>query len=190
MSEFLVKLLAIFQNVNDWLRFAEAKNAALLAFSGTGMTATLTVLATVQSLPVFLRFGLLMSTALLCVCTLLCALSFIPKTNLEKLLWLRSQPAKKIHSSPADNLYYFGDLRKYSSGELLNAINVYYFDGKIIQPYSKECCDIAAQITINSDIASLKFQTFTYAIYFLIASILSVPFLFLMLTLLVILRSL
>jgi hypothetical protein len=179
MNDFLVKLLSIFHNVNDWLKFAEAKNAALLAFSGTGMTATLTVLATAQSLPTFLRFGLLISTSLLCICTLLCALSFIPKTNLEKLLWLRSQPSKKLHPSLTDNLYYFGDLRKYSAGELLNAVNVHYFNSIVTQPYSKECSDVAIQITINSDIASFKFQTFTYAIYFLVASILSVPFLLL-----------
>jgi len=96
MSELSTKLLTIFQNVNDWLRFAEAKNAALLAFSGTAMTAILTVLITAQGLPNSLRIGLLISTIFLNSCTLLCALSFLPKTNLERLLWIRDKPYRKL----------------------------------------------------------------------------------------------
>ena len=95
MSEFSAKLIAIFQNVNDWLKFAEAKNAALLAFSGTAMTAMLTVLVTAQYLPNALKIGLLIAVGLLNICTLLCAVSFLPKVNLEKLLWLGNKPYKK-----------------------------------------------------------------------------------------------
>ncbi|AFZ25436.1 hypothetical protein Cylst_3281 [Cylindrospermum stagnale PCC 7417] len=46
MDEVFPTLTAIFQNVNEWLKFAEAKNGILLAFSGAGITATITLLAT------------------------------------------------------------------------------------------------------------------------------------------------
>jgi hypothetical protein len=176
MNECTDKLTVIFDNVNNWLKYAEAKNAVLLAFTGAGLTANLTLLATTQNLLNSLRFGLIISTSLLCFCSLLCSLSFLPKTNLEKILWLKANPsARVISQSDEDNLYYFDHLKKYTSNELLEVINNYYFDGSIQLPYTKEHRDLASQITVNSSIASLKFQIFTYSLYFLITSIAIVP---------------
>jgi len=75
MDDISTKLLAIFQNVNDWLKFAEAKNGVLLAFSGAAITATVTLLATAEKFPNSLRIGLLITTILLCICSLICSLS-------------------------------------------------------------------------------------------------------------------
>ncbi|MEH2405180.1 hypothetical protein [Nostoc sp.] len=178
MDEVSPKLIAIFQNVNEWLKFAEAKNGILLAFSGAGITATITLLATAQNIPKSLNFGLLLTTILLCICSLICSLSFLPKINLEHLFWLRTRPLKNSSflKKDTDNFYYFGHLQKYSSTELLDALNKHYFEDRINTPYKKEYEDIAGQITINAEIAFLKFQVFTYAIYILIASILIIPF--------------
>ncbi|MCC5621703.1 hypothetical protein [Nostoc sp. CHAB 5715] len=177
MDEVYSKLIVIFQNVNEWLKFAEAKNGILLAFSGAGITATITLLATAQNLPKSLSFGLLLTTILLCICSLICSLSFLPKTNLERLVWLRTRPPKNSSfiRKETDNFYYFGHLHKYSSTELLDALNKYYFEGIINTPYKKEYEDIAGQITINAEITFLKFQVFTYAVYILITSILVIP---------------
>ncbi len=107
------------------------------------MTAILTVLITAQGLPNSLRIGLLISTIFLNFCTLLCALSFLPKTNLERLLWARNKLYRKLKPTITDNLYYFGDLQKYSSAELLEALNSQYFNNSVILPYGKESNDIA-----------------------------------------------
>jgi len=176
-SEASAKLLIIFQNVNDWLKFAEAKNAALLAFSGTGFTAILGVLTTAQGLPSSLRIGLFVSTGFLSMCILLCALSFTPKTNLERLLWLRTKPGRRSTINGDDNFYFFENLRKYDPAGLLVALDKYYFSDSLIQPYAKELRDLASQITINSDIADLKYEMFNRALYFLISAILAVPLL-------------
>jgi hypothetical protein len=179
MDEVSSYLTAIFQNVNDWLKFAEAKNGILLAFSGAGITATITLLATAQNIPNSLKIGLLLTTSLLCICSLICSVSFLPKTNLERLLWWRNRPPKNANytKKDKDNLWYFGHLQKYNAIELLEALNKHYFEGKVSNKpdYKKEYQDIAAQITINAKIASLKFQVFTYAVYVLIASILVIP---------------
>ncbi|ALF51943.1 hypothetical protein ACX27_02260 [Nostoc piscinale CENA21] len=177
MDEITNKLLVIFQNVNEWLKFAEAKNAVLLAFSGAGMTATITVLATVETLPNSLRIGLLLTTSLLCISALICSLSFIPKTNLERLLWVQTMPERNSTSAikDTDNFYFFGDLQKYNSQRLLAALNNYYFDNTMLDPFKKEYKDIASQITINARITFLKFRIFTYAVYLLIISILMIP---------------
>jgi hypothetical protein len=169
------KLFVIFQNTNEWLKFAEAKNAALLAFSGTGMTATLTLLATAQNLPNSLRVGLLLATAFLCLCSFICTFSFLPRIHLEKVLWLKSRTFQNAKPSTDDNLYYFGHLQKYSPNELLEAINRNYLNSSITIPYEKESQDLATQITINAAIAFRKYQLFTYGTYCLAIAILIVP---------------
>jgi hypothetical protein len=183
MDEVSTKLLAIFQNVNEWLKFAEAKNGVLLAFSGAAITATITLLATAQNIPNSLNFGLLLTTILLCICALICSLSFLPKTNLDDLLWLRDRRNKKSNSQNPieDNFWYFGHLQKYKPDELLEGLNKPYFNSKLDiakladKKEYKEYKDIAAQITINAEIAFLKFEVFKYAIKVLIASILTIP---------------
>lgn len=177
MDEVSTKLIVIFQNVNEWLKFAEAKNGILLAFSGAGLTATITLLATDKNIPNSLKLALLLATFLLCICALICSLSFIPQTDLKRLLWLQTRPSKKSVPQPqdTDNLYYFGDLRKYNAKELIEAINNQYFEGKITPLYKKEYEDIAGQITINSSIAFSKYQIFKYAVYVLILAILVIP---------------
>ena len=180
MDVLCEKLLVIFQNVNEWLKFAEAKNAVLLAFSGTGITATVTLLATIQNLPGSLKIGVLVTTGLLYVCAFLCALSFLPSTNLEKILWNRSRAFSSMQPKPDDdNFYYFGHLKKYGAVELLDAVNRLYLNGTISTPYGKEPHDLATQIILNSGIAFRKYRLFTYSLYFLICSILSVPVLML-----------
>ncbi|MFN7528941.1 MAG: hypothetical protein ACK5QA_16175 [Dolichospermum sp.] len=183
MDEVSTKLLAIFQNVNEWLKFAEAKNGVLLAFSGAAITATITLLATAQNIPNSLNFGLLLTTILLCICALICSLSFLPKTNLDDLLWLRDRRNKKSNSQDPieDNFWYFGHLQKYKPDELLEVLNKPSFNSKLDiakladKKEYKEYKDIAAQITINAEIAFLKFEVFKYAIKVLIASILIIP---------------
>lgn len=177
MDDFSSKLLKILHDVHHSQKFAETKNAILLAFSGAGITGIIDILAEGNKIPKSLELGLSLAIILLCISSVICSLSFIPKINVERILWMRTKPYK-ISNSPrkhTDNFYYFGHLKKYNSNELLNAINDCYFEGKINRNYKKEYKDIAEQITINSEITSRKFKIFTYAIYFLICSILVIP---------------
>jgi hypothetical protein len=188
MNDISAKLTTIFQNVNEWLKFAEAKNAVLLAFSGAGITAIMSLLTTTQKFLNSIHIGLVLATSLLCICVLLCSFSFLPKKNLEHLLQVKNKASRSYNRQPTDNFYYFGDLRKYSSTQLLDALNSLYFESKVNLPYNREWEDLATQITINSEITFLKLKLFTYALWVLIAAILAVPFS--MLVSLVIYRSL
>lgn len=176
-QELTDKLYKIFQNINEWLKYAEAKNAVLLAFSGAIITAVVTYLSTASKIIISLKFGLLINIVLLGLCSLTTAISFLPQTDLEHFNWLNSKPSKvnSITLRQTDNFYFFGDLRKYKSSELVDTINNSYFDGSLNQPYKKESLDIANQIVTNSQIAILKFNLFTRAVYILIASILAIP---------------
>jgi hypothetical protein len=179
-EQVTTKLTAICQVIIDWLKYAEAKNAVLLTFSGAGITATLTYLGAVPTLPRFLKIGFLMATFFLCLSAFICAISFLPKTNLENLTGLREKSVTKRRQSQknSDNLYYYGDLQKYNSEELLDKMNEFYFDRSIQLPYKKEHLDIASQIVINSEIALIKFKLFTISLWLLIFSFFSIPTLF------------
>lgn len=167
------KLLSILAIVNEWLRFAEAKNAVLLAFCGAAITAIVTYLAAAKPLTWPTTIGLGTSALLLCISSLVSSLSFIPKTDLDHLIWRRRRPKKNACSSQEsnDNLYYFNSLRKYDSYSLLDALNKDYFDSRVPKPYKKEDLDLASQITINSDIASGKFMLFAASARILVCSI-------------------
>lgn len=173
-TEKLTKILLI---VNDWLKFAEAKNSIFLAFSGAGITAIITYISAADNIPVFLNIALIVTTFLLSICSLIYALSFLPKTNLEHLIWLRDKPSKKlkITQNDRDNFYFFKDLMKYRTSELLDAMNRFYFKGSLTQPYLKEHLDIASQIVINSEITFLKLRLFTVALVILLVAIGFVP---------------
>lgn len=170
------KLISIFQIVNDWLKFAEAKNAVLLAFSGAGVTIIVTYLSTISNLHQSLYRGLLVSIFLCCCSSLICSLSFLPKTNLKHILWFKKKLLRKskVTLKDTDNFYYFYELKNYSCGELLDSINRLYFKDKIPRPYEKEDLDIAAQIIANSEITSKKLELFVIALWALIFSIISV----------------
>jgi hypothetical protein len=175
--EITEKLLSILQIVNDWLKFAEAKNAVLLAFCGAAITTTITYLNAATTVPNSLKIGLLISIFLLCVSLLICSLSFLPKTDMEYFTRLRKRPNRNSQSllKSTDNFYFFNNLRKYDSDNLLEAMNEFYFEDKLPKPYKKEDLDIASQITINSEIASTKFAFFRIALWLLILSILTIP---------------
>jgi uncharacterized membrane protein len=171
------KLIEILKIVNEWLKFAEAKNGILLAFSGAGITAILTFISASNKFPNSLLIGLVISIILLCLCSLICALSFLPRTNLEHIVWLQGKPSRSVRYSKkdSDNLYYFGHLLKYKDNEILDALNRLYFDNQISLPYKKEDLDIAGQIVINSEITFLKVKFFVVSLWLLIASIIIIP---------------
>ncbi|AFZ60228.1 hypothetical protein H6G54_08365 [Anabaena cylindrica FACHB-243] len=175
--DILEKLLKILEIVIDWLKFAEAKNAVLLAFSGAGVTAIITYISAASNIPKSLILSLPASTFILSISSLVCLFSFLPKTNLEHIVWMQGKPSKnfKTLQNNTDNLYYYGHLMKYKNIELLDAMNQLYCDNKISQPYKKEYLDIATQIIINSEIAFLKFRFFTFSLWILIFSILIIP---------------
>ncbi len=167
------KLITIFQIVNEWLKYAEAKNAILLAFCGTIVAAILSYTSAAQNIPRYLLFSLITATIILVFCSLICSISFLPRTHLEGIVWMRNNPSRNRRSSQqdTDNFYYFGHLIKYESSELLESLNRFYLNNKIRPPYKKEFLDIANQIVINSEITFLKLKLFVFALWFLIISI-------------------
>src|SRR4028119_877820 len=96
----------IFTNVNDWLKFAEAKNAGLLALN---VAATIGLLEVDKKLfdPLPSTYGILLIA--FCVSSAICIYSILPY-----LRWIKSHVklgASDFSTKKADlNVLFFGDI--------------------------------------------------------------------------------
>lgn len=166
-----VKLAEVFANVNSWLTFAEAKNAALVTLNGAGLLGLIGLLTNsdykggrpltlyLWICAIFLVLGLVVSL-----------LSFKPFTlpfNGKKQL-LKSQEEKL-------NLLFYGDLAKYNrSQDYLADIYKHYYNKDISEEdFNRLELDYADEILINAKITVKKYQYFKLALFFTLSSIVS-----------------
>ncbi len=171
MAELENKLLAIYEIVTDWLKYTEAKHAGLLVVSAAGPAAILTVLySSSQVIPPNLQYCLLASLFFFLLAGGVSLLSFLPRVNRSHWLGLIWDWGTKEDS---DNLYYFGDLAKYSPTDLMMAISKNYaLKGN--DEASREAVDLCGQIVINSRIVRVKLRLFTCALVCILIAILIV----------------
>jgi hypothetical protein len=159
------KMFTIFQLVNDWLKFAEAKNLAIIALSGAACSTLTGYLGSSQALSPNLKKVLLVPVsffALGCVASLL---SFAPRTSQEKLLALFPDWGKP---SGDDNLYFYKDLGKYQKAADLagkyQALFAPPSDASAGVTVSSAHTQLAAQIIANSRIVVYKLRFFGVAL--------------------------
>jgi Family of unknown function (DUF5706) len=154
------RLKYIFGIVNDWLKFAETKNAALV------------VAVCAASVPICDHFpstGEPWSVRWFCSagCVLFGIAGFLSLgTFLPRLIFTWSE--SKAERSATHNLLYFGHIAKYSAADYLKAL----YDAELTtSPNRKLELDLAGQIVINSQITNKKFKQFAAACYFALAGI-------------------
>lgn len=151
------------ESVNDWLKFAEAKNAVVVAASGFGLWASLRIALSNETgcyattyfaiLSIFLVGGFV--TALL---------SFLPILNYR---WVIPAPAKLANG----NLLYFGYLATLSKNQVLEA---YLKATESKEVDVKEIHGMyAEQVIVNSRIALAKYAMFEFAIKVLLLGVLT-----------------
>jgi hypothetical protein len=141
------RLLTMLEMVNEWLQFAEAKNAGLVALDGLALAAILTILPEVV-VPEAMTAGLVAASLLLLV-------------SLGISLW-SFPPAGRPRAT--DNLYYFGDVCGYRPEQLATEIARRYDrirDYDAAQNLSH--VDIASQVIANSCITVAKNRSFKVA---------------------------
>lgn len=149
------RLTFIFSNVNEWLKFGEAKNGALLAINITSIFSAFDKIPydTSNWLLFFIWFFILMN--LFSAFTVLA--SYLPHLKAPE----------KIHSwlimSNTKNALYYGDLSQMTSNDLINLLNLQVQT----TPYALM---IADQIICNSKIATKKYEFFTLALYFTVTA--------------------
>ncbi|OEE42452.1 Pycsar system effector family protein [Vibrio ordalii] len=148
--------------VNDWVKYAEAKNAANIAFCSASIWGIFRVMSSSQNLDSYIHAYLMMSISLLAIGLCISFISFIPKLNTP---WFKVPKREK-----GENLLYFGVARKYSAKSYVEEL----YDG---QPENSDNYKVdlmyADQIIINSKVAWAKFKQFDFAVVFTLSAILS-----------------
>ncbi len=146
------KLKYILSEINEWLKFAEAKHAALIAFNGAVVLGLLGIFENIAGLPnikiIFLIIALLIGLSLL-----FSFVSLIPKSNTFSKF-------RKNGVKTSINILLASDLSKISVQEFtdyLNQIDKEWKPGY----FEKQLLD---RILIHSDISARKYRLFNWAI--------------------------
>ncbi len=168
------KLKFIFANVNEWLKFAEAKNAALTVFNSA---IVIGVIQSYNSICSTLQYYAILLGAMAFISVCFNIFSFMPTANLffisEKELFKESYSKKRLMCK---SIFHTSHISVYPHHEFLIKVYEYY---SIPQPvnFLQAELDLAHQITTNSQIAHIKYLIFKWSgIIILTAMILPVPF--------------
>lgn len=147
----------VFTLMADWLKFAETKNAAIIAFNGS------VLLAIVGFSPTIFNFH---------GCYQLAFLSLFVGNFLSLFfaLWAvrsRISPDTKGNKTyqGTDNLFFFADIYNFKEEEYLKALKDKY-EIADIDPTKPLFLSMAKQIIVNAGIANIKFNCFWWAWFF------------------------
>lgn len=156
------RLSGIFANVNYWLKFAEAKNAALFAATSAMFFGIISLAQGFTNLPSELIAYLVVCEIFLVVSAAFTLLSFIPRVKIPFITKLE----KPVDD---DNLLFYGDIAKYDAEAYLKKLVETNLDDT-----SKLERDYADQIIINSRITLWKYRYFNIAMW-LTLSVIATP---------------
>jgi hypothetical protein len=148
MEERLKYILA---QVIDWLKFAEAKNAALVGFTGAAILALIGAVKDIGNAAI--SYFIVHVT----IPGLLIAL-FISLNSFRGIL---SKFFK--HRAPApgkdDHVFFYGDIHKYTDTQYLRKLYTLH-DETAPEKFNRLEIELACQTIINSKVASRKFRLF------------------------------
>lgn len=149
----------------DFVKFGEAKNAALLTFASAWLlaSANLVMNPAARAVPQVL-WGVIWGAPFLGLAAFLAVLSFLPRDSLKSFLRKDPDPT---------NLLFFGHLRALEPKKGFQSIAARYLDitgrGELAEAY---LCDLGCQIVVNSKIASWKFGLFRKGVFALLLGLL------------------
>ena len=145
-------LKEIFNNVNNWLTHAEAKNAAIVAFNVACLSFIwgMRDISGIKTLIYIVCSGMLLST-------IMALISFFPKTGKET----KGQNGQ----SDQDNLIFYMDIAKYDKEQYIKAIFKQYAKKDILESEIQKIeKDFSMEITYNATVVIRKYKWFNYAV--------------------------
>jgi hypothetical protein len=158
-------LYKIFSNVNNWLKFAEAKNAALVAFNSAAVAGIMQAYPTDK--PDLMVFkGIMIALFSISIC--ISIYTFLPILS-KTFSYQKYEESKFESEKPNLNSLFYGHHCKITSKQLLTLINIKTpIENQKIPNLEM---DIADQIITNSEITMSKYKLFTLAGYFTFAGV-------------------
>src|SRR5262245_13744248 len=158
------RLQHIAASVSDWVKFAESKNAAIVAFDGVMLFGLVNMLkGLTPPLGGAVRLGVYCTVALLLLALSFALCSFIPNLRMPFLSVRRPCHAQ-------DNLVYYGDIAKYDSDTYL-ALLCQHMEVDVKALHAMERY-YAQQIVESAGIAQQKYRIFAGAVSLTILALL------------------
>lgn len=146
----------------DWLRFAENKNATLIAANGAAIFGVLTLFGSGSTLNTMYLIYIYQALLFLFLSAIFCLISFVPQVDIP---WLDSIQIPK----EGDNLLAYADIANYDSKLYLEAMHKQVaVDLKEIDPFEE---DLAELIILYSRIALRKYSLFNLGIWCMLSAI-------------------
>lgn len=156
------RLEKIFSNVNEWLRFAETKNASIVGANAVAIFGIAKLFTDNAHLNQWLKGYLILLIVCAVIGGILALCSFLPRINIP---WLESGEKEQPHH----NLIFYSDIAKYEPKQYLSSL--YKLHGTTVEEFSKLENDYAEQIVVNSRITLKKYEFFRTALWITIAGI-------------------
>lgn len=157
-------LLEMLTNTNEWLRFAEAKNGAVVALNSAIGMAAIAIYADATKVGCLVNAIFFSSMIALFLAVAVALLSFAP------ILKATTLPAKKAITS--GNLFFFGNTARMNQETLLNLIAGSLENDPSPSEIEK---DIANQVLINSRITTRKFLLFEISMWLTLSALITPP---------------
>lgn len=152
IDEFLEK---VFANVTTWLTFAEAKNAANIAF----VIACIAAIYSIQTVTLLLNIVVF----ILIVSGALSLFTMYPQLGTKVIF--------KTKNTDVSNLIYFDTIKEYNENSYLQQISQKYFDINAYIPTQYQL-DLTKELIYNSSLVSCKCKLFRIALFFDIIALL------------------
>lgn len=148
-------LTGLLSRVLDMLRFAEAKNAALLAFASAWIAGMVNLLSSGRPLSPSYHSAFLAALPVFIISASLAIASFLPKLQISAF----TGGLKTNHK----NLLFFGDIAKLPAKDFVEDIRRAYLQTNDGTPTAAYLSDLEEQISVNSKIAQRKHYMFRVA---------------------------
>lgn len=145
----------------DFVKFAEAKNAALLAFASAWIVASINLLTGSNKLPSGYSTAFTAALPFFGLAGLICIISFLPR-----MLNSFYKPA-----DGSKHLLFFGDVATLDIGAFKDRITERYMPKDGCSATAGYLEDLTVQIAVNSRIAKRKFALFNFAALCVLAAI-------------------
>jgi hypothetical protein len=148
----------LFTNVNDWLKFAEAKNLMLITFNGASIYGTLKLFeAPWLNSYSWVKWIVFVSIVFFVFSAILCLMSFVPRLKILK--------GGEFTNENVKNIWFYETLKSMNNMQVLQQ-----FYGTNSKSFTKAEEDLAEQVIQNSKIASRKYAYFSVAVWLTIAA--------------------
>jgi hypothetical protein len=156
-------LETILQLVNDWLKFAEAKNAVLLTLLGTALVTFINYTQCSFSHSVYFTIYCYNVVAFGVAAILVTLFSFLPQTRMF-WQWESRQPGRR------PNVYFYGDLAYMTPEDVVTETKPDLVETD--REYFIAIC-LAQQIVTNSRIAQRKYNYFRIGLWLALSAFLT-----------------